>query len=392
MAEAYIVEALRTAGGRRGGALKNWHPADLGGEVINAIVDRTQIDPAAVEDVIVGCVSQVGEQSFHIGRNLVLASNLPDSVPAVSIDRQCGSSQQSIHFAAQAVMSGTQDVVIAAGVESMTRVPMGTPTLLPMQAGIGIGPWSQRIKDRFGVNEFSQFTGAEMIAQKHQMSRDDLDRFALASHRKAAAATETGTFVREIVPVRIIDAEGQESLHTRDEGIRYDASMEGLGLLKTLTPDGVVTAGNASQICDGASAVLIVSERALKHHGLKPLARIDQLTVTAGDPVIMLMEPIPATRRALERGGRKLGDIDLFEVNEAFASVPMAWLREIGADPDLLNVNGGAIALGHPLGATGAKLMATLVHALHARGKKFGLQTMCEGGGIANATIIEALD
>jgi acetyl-CoA C-acetyltransferase len=391
MAHAYIVEALRTAGGKRGGALKDWHPADLGGEVINALLDRSGVDPKAVEDVIVGCVSQVGEQSFHVGRNVVLASKLPESVPAVSIDRQCGSSQQSVHFAAQAVMSGTQDVVIAAGVESMTRVPMGTPTLLPMQAGIGIGPWSDRIKDRFGVTEFSQFTGAEMIAQQYQFTREQLDAFALDSHRKAAAATDAGAFEREIVPVTIIDADGRETLHTRDEGIRYDASMEGLGTLKTLKPDGVITAGNASQICDGASAVMVVSERALKDHGLKPIARIDALAVTAGDPVIMLMEPIPATAKALARAGRTIDDIDLFEVNEAFAPVPMAWLKETGADPARLNVNGGAIALGHPLGATGAKLMATLVHALNARGKKYGLQTMCEGGGIANATIVEAL-
>ena len=392
MAEAYIVEALRTAGGRRGGALKDWHPADLGGAVIDALLERSGIDPKAVEDVIVGCVSQIGEQSFHIGRNIVLASNLPESVPAVSIDRQCGSSQQSIHFAAQAVMSGTQDVVIAAGVESMTRVPMGTPTMLALQAGIGVGPWSERIKDRFGVAEFSQFTGAQMIAERYQMTREALDAFALDSHRKAAAATEAGAFEREIVPVAVLDEEGREQLHTKDQGIRYDATIESLGSLKTLSPGGVITAGNASQICDGASAVLVVSERALKAHGLKPLARIDSLAVTAGDPVIMLMEPIPATARALERAGRRIEDIDLFEVNEAFAPVPMAWLRETGTDPARLNVNGGGIALGHPLGATGAKLMATLVHSLRARGKRFGLQTMCEGGGIANATIIEALD
>jgi acetyl-CoA C-acetyltransferase len=391
MAEAYIVEALRTAGGKRGGALKDWHPADMGAAVLDALVEKSGIDPAAVEDVIVGCVSQVGEQSFHIGRNMVMASRLPDSVPAVSIDRQCGSSQQSLHFAAQAVMSGTQDVVIAAGVESMTRVPMGTPVFLPLQAGIGTGPWPQSIKDRYGVTEFSQFTGAEMIAANYGFTREQLDAYALGSHRKAAEATEAGAFDSEIVPLAILDADGNESFHIRDEGIRFDASIEGLAALKTLKPDGVVTAGNASQICDGASGLLVVSERALKDHGLKPLARIDNLTVTAGDPVIMLMEPIPATRRALERSGRSVGDIDLYEVNEAFAPVPLAWLKEIGGDPARLNVNGGAIALGHPLGASGAKLMATLVHALHARGKRFGLQTMCEGGGIANVTIVEAL-
>ena len=386
MAHAYIVEALRTAGGRRGGALRGWHPADMGAEILNALAARSGIDPAAIDDVIVGCVSQIGEQSFHIGRNMVLASSLPDSVPAVTIDRQCGSSQQALHFAAQAVMSGTQDVVIAAGVESMTRVPMGTPVILPMQAGIGIGPWTQRIKDRYGVDQFSQFTGAEMMASKYGFNRGDLDAFALDSHRKAAAAAEAGAFDREILPLEVDDG-----VHGRDEGIRADASLEGLAELKTIAPGGVITAGNASQICDGASGVLIVSERALKEHGLTPIARIDHLTVTGGDPVIMLDEPIRATRRALERSGRSIADIDLYEVNEAFAPVPLAWLKEIGADPARLNVNGGAIALGHPLGASGAKLMATLVHALRARGKRFGLQTMCEGGGIANVTIVEAL-
>jgi acetyl-CoA C-acetyltransferase len=391
MAEAYIVEALRTAGGRRGGALREWHPADLGAAILDALVVRSGIDPAAIEDVIVGCVSQVGEQSFHIGRNMVMASDLPDSVPAVSIDRQCGSSQQALHFAAQAVMSGTQDVVIAAGVESMTRVPMGTPVILPMQAGIGIGPWPQSIKGRYGVEQFSQFTGAEMMAQIYGFDREELDRFALSSHRKAAAASDSEAFEREIVIVDGLDKGGNARRHDRDEGIRADASLAALGELKTVTPDGMITAGNASQVCDGASGVLVVSEQALKQHGLTPLARIDNLTVTAGDPVIMLQEPIPATRRALERSGRRLGEIDLYEVNEAFAPVPLAWLNELDADPDRLNVNGGAIALGHPLGASGTKLMATLVHALRARGKRFGLQTMCEGGGIANVTIVEAL-
>ena len=391
MAEAYIVDAVRTAGGRRGGALKDWHPADMAAQVLNALVDRSGIDPAAIDDVIMGCVGQAGEQAFHIGRNAVLASSLPTSVPAVTIDRQCGSSQQALQFAAQAVMSGTQDVVIAAGVESMTRVPMGTPIFLPLQAGIGTGPWPQSIKDRYGVSEFSQFTGAEMIAANYGFTREELDEFALSSHRKAAAAAEAGEFDTQIVPLAVMDEAGEETLHTIDEGIRFDASLEGLASLKTLKPDGVITAGNASQICDGASGLLVVSEKALKDHGLKPLARIDHLTVTAGDPVIMLMEPIPATRRALQRAGRNIADIDLYEVNEAFAPVPLAWLREIGADPGRLNVNGGAIALGHPLGASGAKLMATLVHALHARTMRFGLQTMCEGGGIANVTIVEAL-
>jgi acetyl-CoA C-acetyltransferase len=382
MAEAYIVDAVRTAGGRRDGALKNWHPVDLGAAVLNALVERTGVDPAAIDDVIVGCVGQIGEQSFHVGRNMVLASALPDSVPAVTIDRQCGSSQQSIHFAAQAVMSGTQDLVIAAGVESMTRVPMGTPVILPMQAGIGTGPWPQSIRDRYGVTEFTQFRGAEMMAKKYGLSREELDAFALDSHRKAAAATQAGAFDTEIVPI---------GDHRTDEGIRYDASLEGLAGLKTLLADGVITAGNASQICDGAAAVLVASERAVKECGLTPLARIEQLTVAAGDPVIMLDEPIRATRIALERCGRSIGEIDLYEVNEAFASVPLAWLQQSNADPARLNVHGGAIALGHPLGASGAKLMATLVHALRRHNKRFGLQAMCEGGGIANVTIVEAM-
>ena len=386
MADAFIVEALRTAGGKRDGALRDWHPVSMGAAVLDALVERTGVDPAAIDDVIVGCVSQVGEQSFHVGRNMVLASSLPDSVPAVTIDRQCGSSQQSVHFAAQAVMSGTQDLVIAAGVESMTRVPMGTPVFLPLQAGIGTGPWPPAILDRYGVTEFTQFRGAEMMAKKYGLSRGELDRFAFDSHRKAVAATQAGAFGREIVPLKVDAGE-----HRVDEGIRFDASLEALGDLKTLVPDGVVTAGNASQICDGASGVLVASERAVKEHNLIPLARIDHLTVTAGDPVIMLDEPIRATRVALERSGRSMGELDLYEVNEAFASVPLAWLQQSNADPSRLNVHGGAIALGHPLGASGAKLMATLVHALHRHNKRFGLQTMCEGGGIANVTIVEAL-
>jgi acetyl-CoA C-acetyltransferase len=386
MPEAYIVEALRTAGGRRGGKLAGWHPADLGGEILNAVLDRSGIDPAAIDDVILGCVTQGGEQSTQLGRNAVLASRLPDSVPGVTIDRQCGSSQQAIQFAAQAVMSGTQDVVIAAGVESMTRIPMGSNVTVYAKAGIGTGPYSQRIQDRYGVPGFSQFIGAQMIADKYGFSRDELDAYALESHRRAAAATEAGAFEREIVPIA---AEG--GTHQRDEGIRWDATLESIGSVKLLQEGGVLSAANASQICDGASATLIVNERGLKAHGLKPLARIHTLTVTAGDPVIMLLEPVGATRKALQRAGMKIGDIDLYEVNEAFAPVPLAWLREIDADPARLNVNGGAIALGHPLGATGAKLMATLVHALRTQGKRYGLQTMCEGGGIANVTIIEAL-
>jgi acetyl-CoA C-acetyltransferase len=391
MAEAYIVEAVRTAGGRRDGKLAGWHPADMAGEVLNALVERSGIDPAALDDVIMGCVSQVGEQAFAMGRNAVLASKLPDSIPAVTVDRQCGSSQQAIHFAAQAVMSGTQDVVIAAGVESMSRVPMGSNFRLHAKAGIGVGPWSRRIKDRYGVEEFSQFTGAQMVADKYGFSRAELDAYALESHRRAAAATRANAFDAEIVPLEILNQDGSRTQHIRDEGIRYDATLEGIGLVKLLQEGGKISAANASQICDGASGILVVNEKALRTHGLTPRARIHNLTVTAGDPVIMLDEPIRATRRALDRSGLSIGDIDLYEVNEAFAPVPLAWLREIGADPDKLNVNGGGIALGHPLGATGTKLMATLVHALRARKACYGLQTMCEGGGIANVTIIEAL-
>jgi acetyl-CoA C-acetyltransferase len=392
MPEAYIVSAARTAGGKRGGALRDWHPADMAAEVLDALIARSGVDPAAVEDVIMGCVSQAGEQAFHVGRNAVLASSLPQSVPAVTIDRQCGSSQQAVQFAAQAVMSGTQDVVIAAGVESMTRVPMGLPFTLPLQHGIGTGPFSKRIQERFGVAMFSQFTGAEMIAEKYQFRKEELDRFALESHRKAARATAEGAFADEIVPLAIVDVDGKESLHDRDEGIRGDATLESIASVKLLQEGGKISAANASQICDGASGVLVVSEAALKEHGLTPMARIVNLTVTGGDPVIMLEEVIPATRRALQRAGMSIDEIDLYEVNEAFAPVPLAWLREVGADPERLNVNGGAIALGHPLGASGTKLMATLVHALRRRGKRYGLQTMCEGGGLANVTIVESLN
>ncbi|HEX8484166.1 acetyl-CoA C-acetyltransferase [Sphingomonas sp.] len=389
MAEAYIVEAARTAGGRRGGRLASWHPADMAGAVLDAIVDRSGIDPTAVEDVIMGCVSQGGEQSFQVGRGAVLASKLPQSVPAVTIDRQCGSSQQAIQFAAQAVMSGTQDVVIAAGVESMTRVPMGSTGALFAQAGLG-GSKSPRQEARFPDVQFSQFVGAEMIARKYGFDRAMLDAYAAESHRRAAAATQRGDFAQEIVGLEIETPEGTR-LHDTDEGIRFDATPESIGAVKLLKEGGVISAANASQICDGASAVLVVSARALKQYGLTPLARIHNLTVTAGDPVIMLEEPLFATDKALKRAGMTIDEIDLYEVNEAFAPVPLAWAGHTGADPAKLNVNGGAIALGHPLGASGTKLMATLVHALHKNGGRYGLQTMCEGGGIANVTIVERL-
>ncbi|MDB5703537.1 MAG: acetyl-CoA acetyltransferase [Sphingomonas bacterium] len=390
MAEAYIVEAVRTAGGKRGGKLAGWHPVDMAASVLDAVIARSGIDGAAVDDVIMGCVMQGGQQAAQIGRNAVLASrNLPDSVPAVTIDRQCGSSQQAIQFAAQAVMSGTQDVVIAAGVESMTRVPMGSTALLFMKEGLG-NYKSPRLEEKYPGIMFSQFVGAEMIVKKHGFNREQLDAFALESHRRAAAATESGAFDDEIIALDIETPEGPES-HRRDEGIRYDATLESIGSVKLLQEGGSISAANASQICDGASAVMIVSEAALKEHGLTPLARIRNLTVTGGDPVIMLEEPLFATDRALKRAGMNIDQIDLYEVNEAFAPVPLAWLKHVGGDPAKLNVNGGAIALGHPLGASGTKLMATLVHALKKRGGRYGLQTMCEGGGIANVTIIERL-
>jgi acetyl-CoA C-acetyltransferase len=391
MGEAYIVAAARTAGGKKGGKVSGWHPVDLGGTIINALLDRTGADPAIVEDVIMGCVSQVGEQAINVARNAVLASRLPESVPATSVDRQCGSSQQALHFAAQAVMSGSMDVVIASGVESMTRVPMGLSAALPAKNGFG-NYKSPRLEDRYPNIQFSQFMGAEMIAKKYDQSKDQLDEFAYHSHKKAIAATESGAFKDEIVPIEVTLPTGEKAMHTVDEGIRFEASLEGIKGVKLLQEGGRVTAATSSQICDGASGVMVVNEKGLKALGVKPLARIVHMTVIGHDPVIMLEAPIPATIRALKKAGMKIGDIDLYEVNEAFAPVPVAWLKETGGDPAKLNVNGGAIALGHPLGGSGTKLMSTLLHALKARGKKYGLQTMCEGGGLANVTIVEVLN
>jgi len=389
--EAYIVAAGRTAGGRRGGRLSGWHPADLAGTVIDALLDRSGADPRMVEDVILGCVSQLGEQSTNIARNAVLASKLPESVPATSIDRQCGSSQQALHFAAQAVLSGVMDVVIAAGVESMSRVPMGLSHSLPEKHGFGryVSP---AILKRYPGVQFSQFAGAEMMAHKYAISKDRLDAFALRSHQLAIEATRSGKFRAEIVAVAARSADGAaEGLHGIDEGIRYDASLASIGAVKLISEGGRLTAATASQICDGASGVMLANARGLKALGVEPLARVHQMTVIGHDPVIMLEAPIPATAVALRRAGMGIDDIDLFEVNEAFASVPLAWLQQTGADPVRLNVHGGAIALGHPLGASGTKLMTTLLYALRQRGKRFGLQTMCEGGGLANVTIVERL-
>jgi acetyl-CoA C-acetyltransferase len=390
MAEAYIVAATRTAGGRKGGRVRGWHPSDLGGEVLNELLNRTGVDPAVIEDVVMGCVMQVGEQSTNIARNAVLSSRLPESVPATSVDRQCGSSQQALQFAAQAVMAGTMDVVIAAGVESMTRVPMGLSVSLAAKEGFGV-PKSPRQEERYPNIQFSQFMGAEMIAEKYGLTKDQLDEFGYNSHQRAIAATQGGAFKEEILAIDGLDAEGNTVRHDSDEGIRYDVSLEGMRGVKLLREGGRITAATSSQICDGASGVMVVSEKALKEHNLTPLARIHHLSILGHDPVIMLEAPIPATERALKKTGLSIDDIDLFEVNEAFASVPVAWLQKTGADPERLNVNGGAIALGHPLGASGTKLMTTLIYALKNRGKKYGLQTMCEGGGMANVTIVERL-
>ena len=390
MAEAYIVDAVRTAGGRKGGRLKDWHPADLGGFVIDALLDRTSTDPELIEDVIFGCVTQAGEQAFNVARAIALSSRLPESTPGTTIDRQCGSSQQAIHFAAQAVMAGMADVVIAGGVESMTRVPMGLAASLPAKNGFG-RPYGVRVAKRYDNAEFGQFKGAEMMARKYGLSKDLMDAYALESHRKATRAIQSGLFAQEIVAVPVKTDQGAQELHATDEGVRADASLEGIRNVKLLQEGGLITAATASQICDGASVTLVASERGLKRLGRPPIGRIHHMSVLGHDPVIMPEGPIPATQRAVSQCGLGLGDIDLYEVNEAFASVPLAWLQALEADPARLNVHGGAIALGHPLGASGGRLMATLLQALKARGKRYGLQTMCEGGGMANVTVVERL-
>ncbi len=392
MSEAYIVAAARTPGGRRGGRLSGWHPADLAAQVLDALVAKTGSDPALIEDVIMGCVGQIGEQACNVARNAILASSLPESVPGTSVDRQCGSSQQALHFAAQAVMSGTMDIVIAAGVESMSRVPMGTSMTLPAKNNMGFYV-SPAMHKRYDGVEFSQFAGAEQMARKYELSKEMLDAYAFQSHRLAAEATRLGRFEEEIVPVAVRLAEGNspDERMTVDEGIRFDTSLEGIASVKLIQEGGRLSAASASQICDGASGVMVVNERGLKALGVPPMARIHNMTVIGHDPVIMLEAPIPATQLALKRAGLSLADIDAYEVNEAFASVPLAWQKALGANPDRLNVNGGAIALGHPLGASGTRLMTTLLHVLEQRGWRYGLQTMCEGGGLANVTIVERL-
>jgi len=390
MTEAYIVAAVRTAGARRNGRLAGWHPVDLGAAVVDELVRRVGADPALVEDVIFGCVSQAGEQSTNVGRNVVLASGLPRTVPGMSVDRQCGSSQQAIHFAAQAVMSGAMDVVIAGGVESMSRAPMGMPASLPEANGLGTY-MSPGILRHYPGSAFSQFTGAELIAQRYGFDRPTLDAFALDSHRKATRAIDEGRFDLEILPVEGRNRDGAVAAHREDEGVRRDVTLDAIASVKLLQEGGVITAANASQMCDGAAGVMVVNAAGLRMLGVEPLARIHAMGVVGGDPVAMLDEPTPATELVLRKAGMTIAEIDLFEVNEAFAPIPLAWLQRMGADPSRLNVHGGAIALGHPLGASGAKLMATLVYALKAHDRRYGLQTMCEGGGMANATIVERL-
>ena len=388
---AYIVSAVRTAGGKKNGRLSKWHPADLGAQVLDELVRDTGIDPADVDDVIFGCVDQVGAQSGNIGRNAVLASSLPESVPGTSVDRQCGSSQQAIHFAAQAVMSGTQDVVIAGGVEVMSLVPIGASVKDGYDAGHGFPFNAEGIEKRYPGVFFSQFTGAELVAKKWNLTRDILDNYAYNSHLKAKNATDLSYFDKEILPVKGKNDNGDDSMVMSDEGIRYDCSVEGLSGLNSVSEGGVITAGNASQITDGAAAVMICNDAGLKKIKKDPRAIIRSISVVGDDPVYMLTGPIPASKLALKTAGLSINDIDLYEVNEAFAPVPLAWAKELDADHSKLNVNGGAIALGHPLGATGAKLMTTLLHELERREGKYALQAICEGGGTANATIFERL-
>ncbi len=383
MPEAFLLDAVRTPVGRRGGALSGWHSADLGAHVIRAVVERAGVDPDLVDDVILGCTDTLGPQSGNIARTAWLAAGFPDHVPGVTIDRQCGSSQQAVHFAAQAVMSGTQDLVLAGGVQNMSRIPISAAMLAGREYGFD-DPFSgsKGWQERYGSVEVSQFRSADMIASHWDISREAMEEYAFRSHQRALAAIDAGRFDAEIAPV-----DGFK----QDEGPRRDTSLERMRGLKPLAPQSRLTAAVASQISDGGSAALVASEAFVNEHDLTPRARIHHLSVRAADPVWMLTGPIPATSHALRKTGLAIEDIDLFEVNEAFASVVLAWLDETGADPSRVNVNGGGIALGHPIGATGTKLLATLLHELERRGGRYGLQTMCEGGGTANVTIIERL-
>jgi acetyl-CoA C-acetyltransferase len=381
VAEAYIVGAVRTPVGKRNGGLSGLNPVDLGAHALRALMERTGVDAGAVEDVIMGCVSQIGPQSLDIARQAWLSAGLPEHVPGVTVDRQCGSSQQALHFAAQAVLSGSQDLVVAAGVESMSVVPMGSSIMLPLEKGMPL-PFGDGWKERYGDQEISQFRGAQLLCEKWGITRRQLEEFALASHQRAVRAIDEGRFEREIAPVGDVAV---------DEGPRRDTSLEKMATLAPLREGWEITAATASQISDGAAALLVASEAAVQRYGLTPRARIVSLAVTGADPVYMLTGPIPATEQVLAKAGLKVDDIDVFEVNEAFAPVLIAWSADTGASLEKTNPNGGAIALGHPLGATGAVLATKLVHELERSGGRYGLQTMCEGGGQANATIIERL-
>ncbi|MEH6567919.1 MAG: acetyl-CoA C-acyltransferase [Halioglobus sp.] len=391
MSDAYIVGAVRSAGGKKKGRLSRMHPIDLGAAVVDALVEKTGIAVGEIDDLIFGCVSQVGAQSSNVARNVCLSSVLGEDVPGTTVDRQCGSGQQAIHFAAQAVMSGTQDVVIAGGVESMSQVPIGANIIDGYKADHGL-PYGKKIGERYPGVQFNQFAGAEMLVEKYQLTTEELNEFALDSHMKAKAAVEEGRFDTEIVPIEVELEDGTLAMHTEDEGIRKEATLGAIAGLEPMQEGGKLSAANASQICDGASAVMIVNGETCKRLGLKPLAKIVAMSVVGTDPVIMLEGPIKATEKVLEKAGLQMGDIDLVEVNEAFGSVPLAWAKALKADLGKLNVNGGAQALGHPLGSTGTKLMTTLIHELHRSDKRYGLLAICEGGGTANGTIVERVD
>ena len=390
MADAYIVGAVRTATGRKKGRLSQIHPVDMGAIVIDELLDRTGVPTDCVDDVIMGVVSQIGSQAGNLGRNVTLSSKLALEVPGTTVDRQCGSSLQAIQFGAQAVMSGTQDVVICGGVEAMSTVEIGSNIRDGLEHGRGV-PKGDRLEVQYPGIQFSQFDGAELLAEKYEITRDDLDAFGLLSHKRASHATASGYFKDEIVPLTIKLEDGSTDVHAIDEGIRGEASIEAMQGLNPLREGGVITAGTASQISDGAAAIMVANEDAVKKYNLPVRAKIHSLAVVGSDPVIMLEGPIPATEKVLEKAGLSIDDIDLYEVNEAFGSVPLAWAKALNADLDKLNVNGGAQALGHPLGGTGAKLMTTLVHELERREARYGLIAICEGGGTANAMIIERM-
>ena len=391
MANAYIVGAVRTATGRKNGRLSRMHPVDMGAAVVDELVDRTGVPTDKVDDLVFGVVMQIGSQAGNLGRNVALSSKLALEVPGTTVDRQCGSSLQAIQFGAQAVMSGTQDVVICGGVEAMSTVEIGSNVRDGLEKGRGV-PKGERLELQYPGIQFSQFDGAELLAERYQISREALDEFGLLSHQRAATATRSGYFEQEIVPLNIELEDGSKDVHTVDEGIRFEANLEGMQSLNALREGGVITAGTASQISDGAAAIMVANEEAVREFDLPVRAKIHSLAVVGSDPVIMLEGPIPATEKVLEKAGLSIDDIDLYEVNEAFGSVPLAWAKALNADPDKLNVNGGAQSLGHPLGGTGAKLMTTLVHELERRQARYGLVAICEGGGTANAMIIERMN